>query len=107
LFQLLLVELSIDLPSLVNRHVHRGNGKFPFFTLFDYLHIEGGLHFKDQAHGIKTDLFAIERYVEEVKAEIMSKLPPFNSNLNSNFSEPQRIYGQPQQASNQRAYADA
>jgi hypothetical protein len=31
------------------------------------------MHFKDQAHGIKTDLFAIERYVEEVKAEIMSK----------------------------------
>jgi hypothetical protein len=78
-----------------------------FLTLFDYFCTEGGLHFKDQAHGIKTDLFAIERYVEEVKAEIMSKLPPFNSNLNSNFSEPQRIYGQPQQASNQRAYADA
>jgi len=40
------------------------------------------LHFKDQAHGIKTDLFAIERYVEEIKAEVLSKLARYYLNLN-------------------------
>lgn len=80
LFSALLTEMKVELDLLLisdPRRLYKEEGTFPFIfiVLANQGHFlsESGRFLIFERRGIKTDLFAIERYVEEVLDEVLSK----------------------------------
>jgi len=66
IFGLLLKEMQMELGLLVNRNIQRNESRDPY---------------REQGQGIKTDLFAIERYVDEVHRQVEERPTEFMKNL--------------------------
>lgn len=62
------MKLDLDLMFIKDQKGHKEEGHSNYFLS------ESGRFLIFERKGIKTDLFAIERYVEEVLEEIMSKI---------------------------------
>ncbi len=78
LYQHLIVEMKLELDLLLISDPRRmSTGKaYRLSCVLDNLNLsESGRFVMLERRGIKTDLFAIERYVEEVQDEVMSKFP--------------------------------